>query len=253
MKAQHKLDALTKGLTSADEGERLYAVEDITEANLPQSVPYLAAVLKTEDSQVVRDALLFALKKLDCSHAYPLIFNLFRSEDAYLRNAAVSIFGAGGADAVAFLASRLDEADREMRKLVLDALMGTGLPDARPAIRAGLHDTAPNVRITAVEYLGRLRDAESVGEMLALFRTGPEPMLGVSIIEALLSIGDISAVKAVISLLMPEGSANDLPGVYLPQLMYCEHVLCFIPWYSLIDSPVFPHAACQRSDSTLCV
>ena len=181
--------------------------------------PYLAAGLKAETSQVVRDALLFALKKLDCSNAYPLIFDLFRSEDAYLRNAAVSIFGAGGDDAVAYLASRLDEADREVRKLILDALMETGLPDAHLAIRAGLHDTAPNVRITAVEYLGRLQDTGSVGEMLALFRTDPEPMLRATIIEALSSIGNISAIKAVVSLLMPEGGVNDLNGIYLPQLM----------------------------------
>lgn len=219
MKGEHKLDALRKSLASADEGERLYAVEDIADANITESVPYLAAGLKMEASQVVRDALLFALKRLDCSAAYPLIFDLFRSEDAYLRNAAVSIFGAGGDDAVAFLASRLDEADREVRKLILDALMEIGLPDARLAIRAGLHDTAPNVRITAVEYLGRLRDAVSVGEMLALFRTDPEPMLRTTIIEALSSIGDVSAIKTVVSLLMPEEGVNDLNGIYLPQLM----------------------------------
>ena len=219
MAGQHKLDVLRKSLASADEGERLYAVEDLCEAGLPESVPYLVASLESENSQVVRDALVFALKKLDCSNAYPTIFDLFRSEDAYLRNAAVSIFGAGGDDAVAFLASRLDEADREVRKLILDALMETGLPDARLAIRAGLHDTAPNVRITAVEYLGRLPDTGSVGEMLALFRTDPEPMLRATIIEAISSIGDISAIKAVVSLLMPEEGAGDLHGIYLPQLM----------------------------------
>jgi hypothetical protein len=219
MKGQYKLDVLRRSLASADEGERLYAVEDLAEGGVPESVPYLAVSLKSEDSQVVRDALLFALKRVDCSNAYPLIFDLFRSEDAYLRNAAVSIFGAGGDDAVAYLASRLDEADREVRKLVLDALMETGLPDAHLAIRAGLHDTAPNVRITAVEYLGRLQDAGSVGEMLTLFRTDPEPMLGFSIIEALSSIGDISAIKAAICILIPEGSVNDLNMIYLPQLM----------------------------------
>ncbi len=219
MKGQHKLDVLRKSLASADEGERLYAVEDLCEAGVPESVPYLVASLEGESSQVVRDAMLFALKRLDCSSAYPLIFDLFRSEDAYLRNAAVSIFGAGGDDAVAFLASRLNEADREVRKLVLDALMETGLPDARLAIRAGLHDTAPNVRITAVEYLGRLRDTGSVGEMLALFRTDPEPMLRATIMEALSSLGDISAIEAVVCLLMPEEGVNDLNGIYLPQLM----------------------------------
>ena len=198
-----------RGWQARDEGERLYAVEDIAEGGMPESVPSLAVALKAETSQVVRDALLFALKRLDCSNAYPLIFDLFRSEDAYLRNAAVSIFGAGGDDAVAYLTSRLDEADREVRKLILDALMETGLPDAVFAIRAELHDAAPNVRITAVEYLGRLQDAESVEEMLALFRTDPEPMLRASIMEALSSIGNVSAIKEAISFLMPEGGVND--------------------------------------------
>ncbi|MGD0228853.1 MAG: HEAT repeat domain-containing protein [Syntrophorhabdales bacterium] len=226
MKGQHKLDVLRKSLASADEGERLYAVEDLCEAGVPESVPYLVISLKAENSQVVRDAMLFALKKLDCSGTYPSIFELFRSEDAYLRNAAVSIFGAGGDDAVAFLASRLDEADREVRKMILDALMETGLPHARLAIRAGLHDTAPNVRITAVEYLGRLRDTGSVGEMLALFRTDPEPMLRATIMEALSSVGDIGAIKAVVCLIMLEEGVNDLNRIHLPQLMKLVGMTC---------------------------
>ncbi len=219
MQAQNELAVLIDRLSSEDEGERLYAVEDITEAGMPESVHFLAARLNGETSQVVRDALSFALKRLDCSNAYPLIFDLFRSEDAYLRNAAVSIFGAGGEDGAAYFDSRLDEADREVRKLILDALMETGLAGAVFAIRAELHDEAPNVRITAVEYLGRMQDAESVDELIALFRTDPEPMLRASVMEALSSIGNVSAIKEAVSFLMAEGGIDDAANIYLPQLM----------------------------------
>lgn len=94
-----------------------------------------------------------------------------------------------------------------------------GTTEARLAIRAGLHDPAPNVRITAVEYLGRLKDRESVEDMLFLFKEQEEPMLRVSIIDALLEIDDREALKEVLDILVPSDKENEIDPLYIAQLI----------------------------------
>jgi HEAT repeat protein len=150
------MENLIKALNSEDEVERIYAAQDIAESEKPELAEFLLKRLSLEESQAVKDAIIFALGNLSCSRIYPMIFRLFRSPDAYLRNAAIGIFGSEGKNAVSFLASHLNHSDREVRKLILDALFATGVPDAARAIRKCLYDSSLNVRITAAEYLGRM-------------------------------------------------------------------------------------------------
>ena len=213
------MDELIKRLNSPDEAERLYAVEDFSAKSGPEVAVHLAKRLAVEDSPLVRDALVFSLKKKDCTLAYDILFEMFVSPDASIRNAAVGIFGAGGDDAVAFLTSRLDHADKEVRKLLLDALFETGTPDALLAIRAGLHDPEPNVKITAVEYLGALGDTESIDEMMNLFKRDSEPMLRAAILEAFSRVAKGEGVDKILAILNPEGDLYDIDAFYLPQLL----------------------------------
>ena len=213
------MDELIKRLNSPDEAERLYAVEDFSAKSGPEVAVHLAERLAVEDSPLVRDALVFSLKKKDCTLAYDILFEMFVSPDAYIRNAAVGIFGAGGDDAVVFLTSRLDHADKEVRKLLLDALFETGTPDALLAIRAGLHDPEPNVKITAVEYLGALGDTESIDEMMNLFKRDSEPMLRAAILEAFSRMAKGEGVDKILAILNPEGDLYDIDAFYLPQLL----------------------------------
>ncbi len=213
------MQEILEKLNSPDESERLYAVEDIASSDMPDAGAYLTERLASEDSQVVRDAIVFALKRLDCGSAYDALFRLFSSPDAYLRNAAVSIFGTGGNEAIAYLSASLDHSDKEVRKLILDSMVEIGTTEAKLAIRAGLHDPAPNVRITAVEYLGRLKDRESVEDMLSLFKEQEEPMLRVSIIDALLEIDDRDALKEVLGILMPSEKETEIDPLYIAQLI----------------------------------
>ena len=164
--------------------------------------------------------MLFALKKLDCSSAYSLIFDLFRSEDAYLRNAAVSIFGAGGDDAVA-----LSLPPAWMRRTVrcanwsLDALMETGLPDARLAIRARAAQRRPQRADHGSQVPRQIagRRERSSGRCSNSFGPITEPMLRATDNGGpLLRGGHKAPSKLFVSLLMPGEGVNDPNGIYLP-------------------------------------
>ena len=214
-----ELNELLRELNGPDEAERLYAVHDLTDGGHPDAALHLAERLVIERSQAIRDAIVFSLKTISCSRIYDHLFDLFRSPDAYLRNAAVACFGSRNDDAVGFLASNLDHSDREVRKLTLDALFQIGSPDAVLAVRACLHDKAPNVQITAVEYLGRLQDEASMEEMLELFEKSSEPMLRTSILESLAIIGDDTPIRRVLAILAPDGDFSAIDPIYIPQVI----------------------------------
>lgn len=214
------MNELAEALNSPDEVDRIYAAQDIAETENPELAVHLISRLPIEESHAVRDAIVFALKNLPCSKIYTNLFELFSSPDPYLRNATIDIFGSKGNDSVNFLRSNMNHADREVRKLILDALFATGVPDALRAMRDGLSDPSVNVQITAVEYLGRLEDRKSVEEMLELFRDETEPMLRLAILEALCLIECRKTdIEDFISILAPYGDFTLMPQLYIPQMI----------------------------------
>ncbi|RLF48686.1 MAG: hypothetical protein DRN19_06285 [Thermoplasmata archaeon] len=72
------------------------------------------------------------------------------------------------------------------------------------AIRASLYDSSKNVQITAAEYLGKLKDKESLQELIELFKKDSEPMLRVSILHALREIKEGFKIKDIIKMVLPE-------------------------------------------------
>jgi len=206
-------------LNSPDEASRIFAAQDIGDLNRPEMALPLLTRLLVEESQAVRDALVFSLKSIGCSVVSEGLLELFHSPDAYLRNAAVDLFGTGKEETVAFLSSHLDHEDKEVRKLILDALFLIGTAGAELAIRSGLRDPALNVKITAVEYLGRLEDRESIGEILSLLERESEPMLRASILESLSLIGNDAVIAQVLSILAPDGDFNGVDPIYIPQVI----------------------------------
>ncbi|MDF2953970.1 MAG: HEAT repeat [Thermodesulfobacterium sp.] len=215
------VEELRKKLNHPDEAERIYTVHDIMDNNITELLPDLVEKLVTDESIAVKDAIVEALKNMNISSIYERLFELFSSPDAYLRNAAVEIFASSSdkEGAVAFLASKLDHSNKEVRKLILDSLVGLGTPSALMAIRASLYDSSKNVQITAVEYLGKLRDKESLPELIELFKKDPEPMLRVSILHALREIKEGFKVKDIIKMVLPEKKVTEENIIFLPELM----------------------------------
>lgn len=213
--------ALSEGLLHNEESERLYAVQDILalDDGMEQYAEPLVRQLGMETSQAVRDSIVFALKRMACTHIFPMVFELFQSGDAYLRNAAAGIFSTKETEGVAFLTSKLDHADREVRKLILDALFQIGSRDAVLAIRAGLQDPSINVRITAVEYLGQLNDKDSLPDVFSMLAHETDPMLITSALETVLQIGDETALQETIRFLNHNDDILKVHPVFLPELI----------------------------------
>jgi hypothetical protein len=145
---------LIEKLKNPDEAERIYTVEDVLAEKNEELYPVLIGHMYSETSRLVRELIVEAFKVLDITPFFADIAQYFESSDAYIRNCAIEIFGSKGEDAVAYLTSIMDHQNREVRKLVLDSLVATSSKYSIPALRAALYDKAPNVMMTAVEYLG---------------------------------------------------------------------------------------------------
>ena len=212
------MEKLIIDLQSIDEASRLYAAEDLGDLDGSEAAVPLVHRLPVEESLAVQNAIVASLQRLDTSQVHDNIFELFMSADAFLRNAAVTIFGEGGEDAVAYLTSKLDHSDREVRKLVLDAMFEIGSDETLLVLRAGLFDESLNVQITAVEYLGRLADSEAVEEMMALFKENDEPMLRAAILETMAMVADGKTITEILFILIPDTSSATIDPVYLAPL-----------------------------------
>ncbi|GAB6183606.1 HEAT repeat domain-containing protein [Thermodesulfovibrio hydrogeniphilus] len=197
------------------EEERLLQIYEMMESPDQEKIRQLIEILKKEDSIAMREAIVTSLKYLDLQPFYEEIFNLFSSEDAYLRNAAVEIFGAKGSDAVAFLTSKMDSQYHEVRKLILDSLVLIGSPEAQLAVRAYIYDENPNVQITAVEYVGKLQDKESVPELIKLFKQKDEPMLRSTIIQSITELESEEGCREIFKYF----SNTEIPEYLLPDFL----------------------------------
>jgi len=216
------IQELIKQLESHDEAERIYAAQDIAETNNPDMAIPLFRRFQIENSPAVREAIVFSLKNMPCNEIYDQIFRLFGSSDAYMRNTALSVFASGGDDALGFLTLKMGNSDREVRKLILDALFAIGTFEAVLAIRAALHDPSVNVQITAVEYLGRLEDKDSTDDLISLFQKETEPMLRTAILDSLSMIGDKSSIIKALSILTPKESQEwvaNIDPIYIPEVI----------------------------------
>ena len=144
-------------LDCADESERAYAAEDIGYLNTPDGVPALLERLGKEPSRAVRDAIFQALTRIDADAAIQGSIELLESDDPQIRNQAVDVLRHKGEAAVPLLKTVMQAGDKDLRKLVLDVLSAVQTGDAGGIYEAALSDADPNVVITAVENLGRMR------------------------------------------------------------------------------------------------
>ena len=184
-------------LNGADETGRTYAAEDIGYCNVPEGVQALLERLGEEPSRTVRDAIFQALIRIDADEAIEGSIGLFGSENPQIRNQAVDVLRRKGVRSVPFLNKVMRDGDKDMRKLVLDALTGIQASDAPEIYAAALGDADVNVVITAVENLGRLRSGEFRGQIESLLQAGSHPMLVGACLEALVGIGHEASLEAI--------------------------------------------------------
>jgi HEAT repeat protein len=184
-------------LQGADETERAYAAEDLGYLNLAACVPALLERLGGEPALAVRDAIFQALIRIDGDAPIEGCIRLFGSEEAQIRNQAVDVLRRKGARSIPFLNAAMRDGDKDIRKLVLDVLSGIPACDTGPIYAAALSDRDPNVVITAVENLGRIRAVEFRSRIEDLLQAGAHPMLMAACVEALVGIGREASLAAI--------------------------------------------------------
>jgi HEAT repeat protein len=185
-------------LHSADEAERTYAAEDIGYLNTPEGVPPLVERLCKEPSRAVRGAIFQALIRIDADAAIEGSIGLLENDDPQIRNQAVDVLRHKGAASFPFLTTVMRDGDKDLRKLVLDVLSGVQSSGAEAIYEAALADPDPNVVITAVENLGKMRAAAFASPIEDLLQSGSHhPMLLGACLEALVEIGNASSLAAI--------------------------------------------------------
>ncbi len=203
-------------LQSSDEVERAYAAEDLGYLNTSEAVAPLIQRLEREPSPVVRDTILQALARIDADEAIEGSISLFASDDAQIRNLAVSVLRLKGGRPVPFLKTVMESGGQDERKFVLDVLSGIDAPEAGEIYAAALSDNDPNVLITAVENLGRIKAVEFRSQVEQLVLYGGHPMLLAVCLEALAVLGDGSSLASIQSR-FPDLTA--LPDFLLPSCL----------------------------------
>jgi hypothetical protein len=161
---------------------------------------------------VVRDAICQALIRLDGDEAIQGAIGLFASDDAQIRNLGVEVLRHKGDRSIPFLKKAMQEGDQDMRKFVLDALSGVQASGTADLYAAALADDDPNVVITAVENIGKLRAGEYVSRIEEILANGEHPMLIAACLESLAEIGNESSL-AVVRRRFPE--LTELPTFFL--------------------------------------
>jgi len=184
-------------LKDSDQAERIYAAEDIGYLNDPDGVPVLLESLGKETSRAVRDVIFQALIRIDSDAAIEGSIRLLGSEDPQIRNQAVDVLRNKGARSVSFLKTAMHIGDKNIRKLVLDVLSGIRAGGTEEIYSAALSDQDPNVVITAVENLGKIRADEFRSRIEDLLQPGAHPMLISACLEALAGIGHESSMASI--------------------------------------------------------
>lgn len=191
------LDEYAEKLNCADEAERTYAAEDIGYLNSADGVPALLERLGKEPSRAVRDTIFQALTRIDSDAAIEGTVRLLENDDPQIRNQAVEVLRHKGARSISFLKTIMRDGDKDLRKLVLDVLSGLHADGAEAIYETALSDPDPNVMITAVENLGRMREGHFRRRIEDLLQSDAHPMLAGACLEALVGIGNESSLGAI--------------------------------------------------------
>jgi HEAT repeat protein len=206
------IEEYSQKLNCADEAECIYAAEDIGYLNGADGVPVLLERLSKQASRAVRDAIFQALARIDAEAAIEGSVRLFESDDPQIRNQAVALLRRKGAACLPYLSQAMRTGDKDIRKLVLDVLIGFQTSGVEAIYEAALSDTDINVVITAVENLGKTQATHFRGSIEQLLQAGSHPMLAGACLEALAGIGNELSLVAI-RRCFPE--LGTLPGFFL--------------------------------------
>lgn len=192
------VQTLIANLTSEDEAARGDAAEDLGYSDAAEAVAPLVERLGIETSRKVRETIFSALERIDRPEVGMHVATMLDSDDAFLRNQAVGLLQRKGAAAVPVLLARMDDADPDVRKFVLDTAAGIALPEVEAIYEAAMRDKDINILIAAVESVGEQRKCQFKPAVEDVFLKATEPMLICAAFSALLQIGDSGSWRCIL-------------------------------------------------------
>jgi hypothetical protein len=184
-------------LNSADEADRIYAAEDIGYLEGAGGVPVLLERLEKENSRAVREAIFQALTRIEADAAIEGCVALLGHDDSQIRNQAAEVLRRKDRASVPFLQAAMRSGDKDVRKMILDVLMGFQAAGTEAIYEAALSDPELNVVITAVENLGKTRSTRFRPQIERLLQSSAHPMLDGACLEALAGIGNERSLQAI--------------------------------------------------------
>lgn len=192
-----KLSRLKQDIVHADPEKRRSAAEALSEADERAIYP-LIGLLKDENPGV-QEAAMRSIISIDGEATVYMILPLLRKEP-FLRNTAVIILKEIGVTAVPLLQELLADKDNDIRKFAVDLIAEIGhctCPDKLVQMLGDDPDT--NARVSAAKAIGSLRYGPGVPHLIKALRD--EEWVCFAALESLASIGDESAIEAILSLL----------------------------------------------------
>ncbi|MBW4470556.1 MAG: HEAT repeat domain-containing protein [Stenomitos rutilans HA7619-LM2] len=162
----------------------------------------------------LRDEAMWELAENPDETTIPRLMSILDEEDTTYRRAAVKALGAIGADAVPPLVEALLKSDNAtVRGSAAKALAQVAInypDDPFPAegvqgLTTALHDANPVVHIAAVMAMGEI-GAPVVDALIEALQTTDNPALAISIVNALVSIGDERGVDVLTALIQDEST-----------------------------------------------
>ena len=192
------IQTLINNLSLDDETERMFAAEDLGDVESPEAVAALVERLPVETSRKVRETLFTALERINRPEVLSRIVMFLESDDAFLRNQAISLLQRKGAASAPVLLERMHDANPDVRKFVIDTAAGIPSTAVDPIFEAAIRDPDVNVLIAGLEHLGAQRKKQFKWAVEGIFLEATEPMLVSAAFAALLQIGDADSWQCIL-------------------------------------------------------
>jgi HEAT repeat protein len=191
------VDKLIKDLKSENEAVRSYAVNDIGQLNDDRTVQPLIDLLIKEKSVIIRESIFRTLAQIEGPKVIDALLLLLRSDEAFIRNQAITVLKEKGDDSLEPLRDLLKDPNKDVRKLALDALFSFRHQASSKIIAEALNDPAINVKITAVEYLGKLESKNHINEVNKVLIESKNILLTCSCLETIAIIGNEESIQII--------------------------------------------------------
>lgn len=197
------LSEIIAALSSSDESERCYALEDLERTQGPEAIPHLIGALQDRSARV-REAALDLLTKVGNVAVADAAAVLLSSENVPLRNAAIEVLEKIGAPAISVLEQYINAPSDDVRKFAVDTVgkilshMTESDPRTLEVLCGRLSDEDVNVAGAAAEALGLARNEWAVPFLLQrLMDSRQSSWIQCNIVVALSRISSESSREAL--------------------------------------------------------